>query len=219
MRFEWFFIGYLLLFSIPVGEITLLPFLGYSLMLFAAFRLAHFENAFQKVKHLLFAAVPIGAFLLILQIYLTVAGRSDAFSGFNHLYRTVEWADELIEMAVMVFVYIGVKAMGAKADIPSLENHARRNLSFMLVYLVSEIAIALLSQLAPQVFDGFAAVRLYPFIIGIIWRLLNLWMLFTCYLGLARADESTAAPPKSAPPASPASPRRSPRKKRKHGKR
>ena len=74
MRFRWFFLGYLLMFSIPVGEITILPALGYALMLYAALRLSKYEPAFDKSKKLLYVALPIGVVLLGLEIYLTVTG-------------------------------------------------------------------------------------------------------------------------------------------------
>ena len=72
MRFEWLFIGYVFMFQLPLGEITLLPFLAYLIMLFAMVRLAKFENAFKKAKYVLFAAVPIGGALLGMQIFKTV---------------------------------------------------------------------------------------------------------------------------------------------------
>ena len=181
------------MFSIPLGEISLLPALGYALMLFAAYRLARFEAVFERMRRVLLAALPIGVILLSAQIYKSAAG-DGVFAGFDIAYAAVEWADELIEMAVMFFFYIGVKIMGERADIPALVKHSTRNMTVMAVYLVLEAAVALLTVLAPQVFEGFAIIRLYPIAAGVIWRVLNLWTIFTCYLGLARDDGEKPEP-------------------------
>ena len=78
MRFRWFFLGYLLMFSLPAGKtgITLLPALGYALMLYAALRLSKYEKAFDRVRVILYAAIPIGIILLGLETYLTFAGEN-----------------------------------------------------------------------------------------------------------------------------------------------
>ena len=54
MRFRWFFLGYLLMFSIPAGktDIILLPALGYAMMLYAALRLCKYEKEFDRATAL-----------------------------------------------------------------------------------------------------------------------------------------------------------------------
>lgn len=196
MRFEWLFIGYLLMFSIPVGNITLLPALGYSVMLFAMLRLSRYEAAFEKAKKVLFAAVPLGVILLAFQIYATVSPDSESAAVYVYSYNAVRFLNECAEMAVMFFTYLGVKSMGVNADLPSLEKHAGRNMSVMFVYFAFEMIMSALSLFAPSIFKGYEMVLAYPFILGIIWRALNLWMIITCYLGIApdTGDEKKKEP-------------------------
>lgn len=188
MRFSWLFLGYLFMLSFPFGEISALPVLGYALMLFASLRLSRFEEKLVPFKYVLYAAVPIGAALLAIQIYLSGAG-DGAFTGSDVLYEVIQWADELIEMLAMFFLYIGVKRIGEKAEYPTLEKQATRNMAIMIVYLLFEVTVSVLRRLAPGLFTNFEVIFIYPFIIGLIWRALNLWMLFKCYVGIASADE------------------------------
>ena len=190
MRFRWFFLGYLLMFSIPVGEVKILPVLGYALMLYAALRLSKYETAFDKAKKVLYAALPIGAVMLALELILTFKGEN-ASPVLSAVHEWVSFADELTEAAVMFFVYIGVKIMGDKTDIPALVKHSSRNMSVMFVYLFSTVVIFFIRKLAPNVLadENWRLILLLPFILGFIWRVLNLWMLFTCFLGIADTEE------------------------------
>lgn len=190
MRFRWFFLGYLLMFSIPVGDIKILPALGYALMLYAALRLSKYEEAFERAEKVLYAALPIGVVMLVLEIFLTVNG-TDAMPALSVIHDWVSFADELIEAAVMFFVYIGVKIMGDKTDIPALVKHSSRNMSVMFVYLFSTIALFVIRKIDPTILanDNLKLLLLLPFILGFLWRVLNLWMLFTCFLGIADTED------------------------------
>ncbi|MBR2459886.1 MAG: hypothetical protein IKB34_01465 [Clostridia bacterium] len=192
MRFKWFFLGYLLMFSIPIGEISILPVAGYGLMLYAMLRLSKYEKAFDAAKKVLYIALPIGAALLAVQIYITLAGES-ALPAAGILSSVIGWADELAEMAMMFFVYIGVRRMGDATEIKALVKHSSRNMAVMLVYLLTEVTLSLLYTALPSAFENFGIIMLYPFIIGFVWRVLNLWMIFTYFLGIADSREEAAA--------------------------
>ena len=190
MRFRWFFLGYLLMFSIPVGEIKILPVLGYALMLYAALRLSKYESAFEKAKKVLYVAMPVAAVMLVLEIFLTLMGTAQ-LPAVAAVHEWISFADELIEAAVMFFVYIGVKIMGDKTDITALVKHSSRNMSVMFVYLFSTVVIFVIRKVAPSVLtnENWRLILLLPFILGFVWRVLNLWMLFTCFLGIADTAE------------------------------
>jgi len=79
--------------------------------------------------------------------------------------------------------------MGDKADFPALVKHSSRNMAVMFVYLLTETVISILYTAAPHLFENFGIIMLYPFIIGFIWRVMNLWMIFTCFLGIADTAE------------------------------
>ena len=79
--------------------------------------------------------------------------------------------------------------MGDKTEIPALVKHSSRNMAIMFVYLLTEVAISLLYSFAPDLFKNFSLILIYPFVIGFLWRVLNLWMLFTCFLGIADTKE------------------------------
>lgn len=195
MRFEWLFIGYVFMFQITVGNITLLPFLAYFIMLFAMLRLSKFESAFQKAKYALFVAVPIGGALLALQIYKTVVPEEALFGAFEYLYDAVRILSECAEMVIMFFIYVGVKVMGSKTGISALEKHASRNMAVMAVYFVFEMTMSVISIFFSDILTGYETVMLYPFIVGFIWRVLNLWMIITCYLGVAVKDKESEGTP------------------------
>ena len=180
------------MFQITVGNITLLPFLAYLIMLFAMMRLSKFEDAFKKAKYTLFFAVPIGAALLGLQICKGVLPEFASTPVFTYLYNTVRILSECAEMVTMFFVYVGVKIIGTNTEIKSLEKHAGRNMAVMFVYFAFEMTMSLISIFVPQLIEGYEMIMLYPFIIGFIWRVLNLWMIITCYLGVSIKDEKSA---------------------------
>ena len=180
------------MFQLPLGEITLLPFLAYLIMLFAMVRLAKFENAFKKAKYVLFAAVPIGGALLGMQIFKTVMPSLANGALFNATYNTVRILSECAEMVTMFFVYVGVKVIGTNTGIGSLEKHASRNMTVMLVYFVFEMTMTVVSLVSPDLFTGYEIIKVYPFVIGFIWRVLNLWMIITCYLGVSVKDPTKA---------------------------
>lgn len=192
MRFEWLFIGYVFMFQITVGNITLLPFLAYLIMLFAMLRLSKFERAFQRAKYALLVAVPIGGALLALQIYKTAVPKEALFSSFEYLYDAVRILSECAEMVIMFFIYVGVKVMGTKTGISALEKHASRNMAVMAVYFIFEMTMSVISIFFSDILEGYETVMLYPFIVGFIWRVLNLWMIITCYLGVAVKDKESA---------------------------
>lgn len=191
MRFEWLFIGYLLMFSIPVGNITILPAAGYLIMLFAMLRLSRYEAAFEKAKRVLFVAIPLGMALLAFQIHASAVSGVSETKAYLYSYNAVRLASECAEMGVMFFTYLGVKAMGVSAEIPALEKHASRNMAVMFVYFAFEMIMSALSLFVPNIFKGFEILLAYPFAVGVIWRVLNLWMIITCYLGIAPDEGGT----------------------------
>ena len=62
MRSFWLLIGFLLNFSFPsgFGNVTLLPVLGFSFMLYAVLRMEKLEAAFRRVRYALYASIPLG---------------------------------------------------------------------------------------------------------------------------------------------------------------
>ena len=201
------------MFQITVGSITLLPFLAYLIMLFAMVRLAKFEDAFKKAKYALFVAVPIGAVLLGLQIYKTALPDAASAAMFKYTYNVVRILSECAEMVIMFFVYVGVKIIGTNTEIKALEKHAGRNMSVMFVYFAFEMLMSAISIFAPSLVEGYEIIMVYPFIVGFIWRVLNLWMIITCYLGVSVKDEKNS-PKESEEKARPHYPQR--KKKKKH---
>ena len=183
------------MFQITVGSVTLLPFLAYLIMLFAMMRLSKFESAFVKAKYALFVAVPIGAALLILQLFKTFSPGVASAAWFTPTYNTVRILSECAEMVIMFFVYLGVKVIGANTEIKSLEKHASRNMAVMFVYFAFEMTMSLISIFIPSLIEGYEIIMLYPFVVGFIWRVLNLWMIITCYLGVSVKDEKNSPPP------------------------
>ncbi len=191
MRFEILFLGYLLMFQLPAGDITILPALGYTLMLFAMLRLQHFEVAFENAKKVLYFAIPLGCALLGLQIYKSYIGDGAMFSGYDTVYSSVRLISEIAEMLTMLFVYLGVKKIGVNAELSSLEKHSSRNMAVMGIYFVIEMLMTVLSFTLPEQAKDtnmFKISMIYPFIVGFIWRVLNLWMIITCYLGVSKEE-------------------------------
>ncbi len=190
------------MFSIPVGNITVLPAAGYLIMLFAMLRLSRYEAAFGKAKRVLFFAIPLGVALLAFQIYASAVNGASETKAYLYSYNTVRLLNECAEMGVMFFTYLGVKAMGANAEIPALEKHASRNMAVMFVYFAFEMIMSALSLFVPHIFKGFEILLAYPFALGVIWRVLNLWMIITCYLGIApdvdgESEKATESRPQS----------------------
>ena len=187
MRFEWLFIGYLLMFQIPYGNYTILPFLGFLIMLYATLRLQKFEIVFKKSTISLSIGVVLGLMLFGIQFYAS-NHTEPYFNGYNILYNLVRFSCEICEMVSMFFIYIGVKTMGNEACIPALEKHSSRNMAVMFIFLLTEVVMTILLLINPQIFKGYEIIQFYPFVIGVVWRIMNLWMIITCYLGLTREE-------------------------------
>jgi hypothetical protein len=179
MRSFSLLIGFILMFSFPVGQtaITVFPLGGFALILFAIMRMEKMESVFTKAKKVLFFAIPVAAVLLGLQIYDTATIQSGAW--FNGVYFAVRLTAELCELATMFFIYAGVKVIGSNAEIPSLEKQATRNTTLMLIYFAIEIILNCLKLFTPSVFVGFEFILMYPFVFGYVWHALNIWMAYT----------------------------------------
>lgn len=179
MRSLSLLIGFILMFSFPVGEtaITAFPLGGFSLILFSVMRMEKMEAVFSKAKKVLFIALPVSAALLGLQIYDTVAAENGVW--FDSVYFAVHLAMEICELISMFFIYAGVKTIGANAEISSLEKQAARNTTLMVIYFAVEIIINCLALFTPEVFVGFEFILMYPFVFGYIWHALNIWMAYT----------------------------------------
>lgn len=178
MRSIWLLIGFILMFSFPVNHITVLPLGGFLLILFATLRMEKLETAFKRVRIALFVAIPIAAILLGLQIYKTATG-DGAAKWYEAVYTVTRLLCEIAECAVMFFLYIGVKIIGSGADVPQLEKQSSRNMTLMFVYIVSFIFITAMRYFVPDSFVGFEVVIVYPFVLGYIWRALNVWTAYT----------------------------------------
>lgn len=180
MRAIWLLIGCMLMisFPLPAGRITIFPLGGLLLILFAILRMEKLESAFKKSRYALYVAIPISAAVFALQIYATAVGEA-TFKSFVTVYDALRMLGELAEGAVMVFFYVGIKIIGENADIKSLEKQSSRNMTVMVAYLISQLAISLLWIFVPHIFDGFEIVTLYPPILGILWRAMNVWTAYT----------------------------------------
>ena len=163
-------------FPIPKTSITVLPILGFALILFSVLRMEKMEPIFKKAKIILLIALPISAALLGLQIYGTAGGQG---AWYSYTYNAVRILTELAEISATVFIYIGIKIIGVNTELPTLEKQSARNMTLMLVYLVVYLAINLINLFAPSLFTGFEFVKVWPFVIGYVWRALNIWMAFT----------------------------------------
>ncbi len=175
MRAIYLLIGFLLMFRFPIPNtnVTALPVLGFSLILFSVLRMEKLEPIFKKAKIVLFFALPVSGALLALQIYSSAGGNAVWFSA---VYNTVSILTEALEMLSMFFIYIGIKLIGTNAEIPSLEKHSSRNMTLMFVYFVVYLAMNLLYIFVPSVFNGFEFVMIWPFVLGYLWRAMNILM-------------------------------------------
>ncbi len=180
MRAIYLLIGFLLMFRFPIPstKISALPFLGFALMLFFVLRAEKMESVFKKARAVLLAALPISAALLAIECLLT-AGMNGVW--LDILYNLMRILTELAEMGAMVFIYIGIKIIGTESETPALEKQSARNMTLMVVYLFVYLVMNLLNIFAPSVFEGFEFVLIWPFILGYVWRAMNIWMAFTVY--------------------------------------
>ena len=178
MRSLALLIGFVLMFSFPAGKlpITVFPLGGFALLLFAVLRMEKMEPVFKKAKIFLLITLPISAALLGLQIYDTVA---DVAVWYGAVYFAVQLLTELVEIAAMFFIYVGVKIIGTQTEITTLEKQPARNMTLMFVYFALQIIMSALYYFAPSLFSGFEFVLIYPFLVGYIWRAMNIWMAFT----------------------------------------
>ncbi len=188
MRLGWLFLGLLFMFYIPVGSITVLPLVGFMLILFAVMRLEKFEEVFGKSKYVLYGALPVSAIMLGFQIWQGAAG--EAFPSFaNVLYIIFRLLCEACEMGTLFFIYLGVRQLGENTEIKTLTKQPGRNMAVMFVFFFVELLFSILNLTVPTIFKGFEIVKLYPFAIGLIWRGLNVVMIFTCLMKIAPVSE------------------------------
>ena len=180
MRAIWLLIGFMLMisFPLPVGRITIFPLGGFLLILFAILRMEKLEPTFKRARYALYAAIPISVIVLGLQIYATAVGDA-TFTGFSYVNDSLRMLCEIAEGAVMAFFYVGIKVIGKNAEIPALEKQSSRNMTVMVAYLISQLTISLLWIFLPSIFDGVEIVTLYPPIMGILWRAMNVWTAYT----------------------------------------
>ena len=105
MRSLSLLIGFILMFSFPAGDITVMPLLGFAFILFSVLRMEKMEPVFKKARIILLAALPVSAALLGLQIYKSAVPQEGAW--FEGVYFAVRLITELCELSAMFFIYAG----------------------------------------------------------------------------------------------------------------
>ena len=178
MRAIFLLLGFALMMSFPIGNITLFPLGGFLLIFFAILRLEQIEPAFKKVRVPLYVAIAVSSVVFGLEIYATAAGTS-TFYGYTVVYSLTRILCELAEGVTMAFIYIGLKIIGINADVHALEKQSARNMTVMVIYLVSQLSISLIRLCLPQMFNGFEMIVMYPLAFGVMWRTLNIWSAYT----------------------------------------
>lgn len=178
MRAGFLLLGFLLMFSFPVGDISVFPLGGFLLILLAVLRLEKFEKIFSPSKYALSAAAVLSLALLVFQILRqTAAVASDGAAG--DIYTLLRLAVEIAEITVMVMIYPGFKVIAVKSGVKSLEKLTYAAMTVMFAYIVFQIIVTVIRVFIPEILTGFEIVIVYPFALGYIWRAVNVWIAFT----------------------------------------
>ena len=178
MRAGFLLLGFLLMFSFPVGNITVFPLGGFLLILFTVLRLEKYEKIFSPSEYALGVAIALSSGLLIFQI-LRQTEIVSAEGTAGNLYTALRLLVELAEIAVMLMIYPGIKLIAVNAEVKSLEKLTYAAMTVMFAYIVFQVFVTCIRIFMPELLAGYEVVIVYPFALGYIWRAFNIWIAFT----------------------------------------
>lgn len=193
MGFGLLFIGYLFTFRIATqssGFDFLPDIVGYLIMFAGLSKLALYGKGFRYAKLLLIPLIAAGGVTLVFQS-LDLAGYS-----LNEIFTDISQATDIVTQiflfAFHVALFVGIRDIARETDLPKVAFRAVRNLSITVFYYL----VVLLSRLPvlgalPQRYVG-----LFVFLLGILWILMNLVLIFSCYMRIClEGDEEMPVKP------------------------
>ncbi len=183
MGFGILLLGYPLILSVTMHSMGFcFEILGYLMMYRALTLLSEYGKYFRYAKYAVSALIPLGAFSLILQSF--------SWFGADALYETVSSAVSVpysILLAVELLVFhmlllLAVKTIAREVELPKLVTEASRNIVVTWLYFFAAIVSGFLD--VPAVTDVLPYYKVlgYVSLFGVIWILLNLKMIFVCYM-------------------------------------
>jgi len=183
MGFGILLLGYPLILSVTLHSMGFcFEILGYLIMFRALSVLSEYGNYFRYAKYAVSALIPLGAFSLILQSF--------SWFGADELYETVSSVTSvpysmLLAVALLVFhmlLLLAVKTIAREVDLPKLVTEASRNIVVTWLYFFAAIASSFLNVPAVTEILPYYKLLGYVSMFGVIWMLLNLKMIFVCYM-------------------------------------
>ena len=183
MGFGILLLGYPLILSVTLHSMGVcFELLGYLIMYRALTLLCEYGKYFRYAKYAVTGLMPLGVFSLARQCL--------SWFGADALYETVYSVTALpytvlLAIGLLVFhmlLLIAVKEIAQEVDLPKLVTEARRNMIVTWLYFAAAIASSFMN--VPAVTDVLPYYKLlgYVSLFGVIWMLLNLKMIFVCYM-------------------------------------
>ena len=190
MGFGILLLGYPLILSVTLHSMGFcFEILGYLIMFRALTVLSEYGKYFRYAKYAVSALIPFGAFSLILQCF--------SWFGAKDLYESISAVVSvpysiLLSAALLVFhmlLLIAVKTIAREVDLPKLVTEATRNIIVTWLYFAAVIVSCFLN--VPAVTDHLPYYKVlgYVSIFGVIWILLNLKMIFVCYMRICLPED------------------------------
>ena len=181
MGFGFLFLGYFFLLNLPVGNVDILPdVLGWLLMFGGLRRLCWYcpqDKSFPRAKLVLIPAAVLSVLVFVLDIVMA-GGESPVLFTAQLLYSVLQGAYEL-------FLLLGIHRLAVSVELPKLAARAGRMLAFTAVYYLLQLVYytgimnAALPSYSAAYVQNYLAFAIY--ILGYLWLLLTLALLFTCY--------------------------------------
>ena len=191
MGFGILFFGYIIMsvFSLnPFGDIAQL--IGYSLIFYALLKLSPYTRGFKIAKY---TAVPLALYSLFSSV-LTLASKAGVdISVFDGAKLVLKPIVAVLVFAFHLFLLWGIRELAKTTELTKIADKAVRNFVVGAFYF----ALSVFGMINTPIQEDFAKYFGLPtLLIGLVWYILNIMLIYSCYMWIClEGDEDMARKP------------------------
>ena len=191
MGFGILFIGYIIMsvFSLnPFGDLAQL--VGYSVILYALLKLSPYAKNFVYAKYTAFPLILYSAYASVLTVIDKLGFNTAGMDGAKIYLKPIV---AIIVFAFHLFLLFGIRELAKLTELAKLSDKAVRNFIVGVFYF----ALSVFGMLNTPIKEDFTKYFGLPtLLIGLVWYILNIILIYSCYMWIClEGDEDMARKP------------------------
>lgn len=187
MGFGLLFIGYLFLFSFPYKETLNIPpdILGFIIAYIGVRTLADYGCGWENFKKYFSVIFPASILNLVLQIM-------NLLGFLKNIRELWSYAYEALLIVFNILLLVAIHNIAKDTEVKSIQAKAKRNFVLMLGYYAVMLIISLPLPFIQDIYKHLEvnySFTLVLFLYNYLWRLLNLALIFSCYMWICQEGD------------------------------